>query len=98
MYRKLILCTFLIEAAFGSLLDGDFNLFDGVRLVSVKDSNSIEDGRSFGDTPLYRIAKFLQNHELHVKLPNLIEKDKITQIFSESLNIIDDSYKDKAGK
>lgn len=98
MYRKLILSAFLIEAVFGSILDGDFNIFDGVRLVSVKDSNSIEDGRSFGDTPLYRIAKFLQNHELHVKLPNLIEKDKITQIFSESLKVIDDSYKDKAGE
>ncbi|CAH2097092.1 unnamed protein product [Euphydryas editha] len=96
MYRKLILSAFLIDAAFGSMLDGDFNIFDGVRLVAVKDSNNLEDGRSFGDTPLYRIAKFLQNHELHVKLPNLIEKDKLTQLFSESLKVIDDSYKEKA--
>ncbi|XP_026492486.1 uncharacterized protein LOC113398113 [Vanessa tameamea] len=94
MYRKIIITFALLEVAFASFLDGDFKLLDGVKLVAVRDSNSIEDGRSFGNKPLYRIAKFLQNHELHVKLPNLIEKDKIGQIFSESMKIIDDSNKE----
>ncbi|XP_045780280.1 uncharacterized protein LOC123877521 [Maniola jurtina] len=41
------------------------------------------------------MAKFLHNHELHVKLPNLIEKDKLSKILSESLKAIDESYKEK---
>ncbi|XP_050357357.1 uncharacterized protein LOC126778052 [Nymphalis io] len=94
MYRKFVVTFALFEVAFASFLDGDLKLLDGVKLVSVQDSNSIEDGRSFGNTPLYRIAKFLQNHELHVKLPNLIEKDKISQILTESMKIIDDSNKE----
>ncbi|XP_041985368.1 uncharacterized protein LOC121737749 [Aricia agestis] len=93
MYRLLAIA--LLSGALGSILDGDVDLLDGVRLVSVPISNSLEDeGRSLGDSAFYRMAKFLSGHELHVKLPNLIEKDKISQIFSESLKVIDESYKE----
>lgn len=97
MYRKILITLAVIKISFASLWDGDFSIADGVKLVSVP--NSLEDeGRSYGNTPLFRITKFLQNHELHVKLPNLIEKDKLSQILSESLRAIDESYKEKTGE
>ncbi|XP_049880880.1 uncharacterized protein LOC126377222 [Pectinophora gossypiella] len=98
MYRELSLLLSLSTLALGSFLDGDFELADGVKLVSIPVSNSLEDeGRSFGkDSALFRMARFLQGHELHVKLPNLIEKDKINQVFTESLKAVDETYKDNA--
>ncbi|CAH0721070.1 unnamed protein product, partial [Brenthis ino] len=94
MYRKIVIILSIFKLATSSLWDGDFSIADGVKLVSVP--NSLEDeGRSFGNTPLLRVTRFLQNHELHVKLPNLIEKDKLSQILSETLRAIDDSYKEK---
>ncbi|KOB77700.1 Uncharacterized protein OBRU01_03659 [Operophtera brumata] len=50
--------------------DGDLELTDGVKLVSVPISNSIDDeGRSFGDhSVLSRMAKFLEGHELQVSV------------------------------
>lgn len=99
MHRAVVLLT-LVSVALGSLLDGDLDLVDGVKLVSIPVSNSLEnEGRSFGeDSILYRMAKFLKGHELHVRLPNLIEKDKISQYFAESLKAVDESYKGNAGK
>lgn len=100
MYRETVFVLALSTVVLGSLLDGDLLLADGVKLVSIPVSNSLEDGgRSFGeDTVLYRMAKFLQGHELHVKLPNLIEKEKLSQVFAESLKAVDETYKDNAGK
>lgn len=99
MYR-LVFILALGLPVFGSFLDGDLDLTDGVKLVSIPVSNSLEDeGRSFGDhSVLYRMAKFLQGHELHVKLPNLIEKDKVTKVFAESLKAVDETYKESNGK
>ncbi|XP_053619659.1 uncharacterized protein LOC128680487 [Plodia interpunctella] len=84
----------LVTSAFAGFLDGDLQLTEGVKLVGIPVSNSLEEeGRSFGDNSvLYRMAKFLQGHELHVKLPQLIEKDKITHMFSESLKAVDQTY------
>ncbi|XP_073963103.1 osiris 5 [Choristoneura fumiferana] len=98
MYRDLFIIAFLCSSALGSFLDGDFDLADGVKLVSIPVSNSLEDeGRSFGEnSALFRMAKFLQGHELRVKLPNLIEKDKISRVFEESLKTVDETYKDSA--
>ncbi|CAK1594306.1 unnamed protein product [Parnassius mnemosyne] len=94
MFREIAVLLAVATVSFGSLLDGDLDIADGVKLVSIPVSNSIEDeSRSFGNAPLFRIAKFLQEHELHVKLPNLIEKDKVSQFFEESLKIVDESYK-----
>lgn len=100
MYRKLLVFVALTTPILGSLLDGDLDIADGVKLVSIPVSNSLEDeGRSLGEnSPLYRMAKFLQGHELHVKLPNLIEKDKLSQVFSQSLKAVDETYKDNAGE
>lgn len=100
MYRKLLVVFALTSPILGSLLDGDLDITDGVKLVSVPVSNSLEDeGRSFGDnSPLYRMAKFLEGHELHVKLPNLIEKEKLSQLFSQSLKTVDETYKENVGK
>ncbi|CAH2234559.1 uncharacterized protein LOC120634088 [Pararge aegeria] len=95
MYRETFVSTLLVNVVFSSLLSGDFDIADGVKLVSIPDNGLDDEGRSLGDAPLYRMAKFLQSHELHVKLPNLIEKDKLSKIFSESLKAIDDSYKEK---
>ncbi|XP_061723643.1 uncharacterized protein LOC133529853 [Cydia pomonella] len=96
MYRFL-----LVTLALGStyaLLDGDIDIADGVKLVSIPVSNSLEDeGRGFGDSPLFRIAKFLQGHELRVKLPNLVEKDKISKIVEESLRTVDETYRNSSG-
>lgn len=97
MYRVLITLA-VINLATASLWDGDLSIADGVKLVSVHDNSVEDESRSLGSTPLLRIAKFLQNHELHVKLPNLIEKDKLGQILSESLKAIDDSNKEKTGE
>ncbi|CAG4964242.1 unnamed protein product [Parnassius apollo] len=94
MLREAAVLLAVASLGFGSLLDGDLDLADGVKLVSIPVSNSLEDeGRSLGNSPLFRMAKFLQGHELHVKLPNLIEKDKISHLFEESLKIVDESYK-----
>ncbi|XP_014355412.2 uncharacterized protein LOC106708415 [Papilio machaon] len=94
MYRKASVLLTLISLSLASLLDGDFDITDGVKLVSIPVSNNIEDeGRSFDNSPLSRMAKFLQGHELHVKLPNIIEKDKITNLLAESLKVVDESYK-----
>lgn len=100
MYRETIVVSALINVVLCSLLSGDFDIADGVKLVSIRDdSNSLEDeSRSIADSPLFRIAKFLHSHELHVRLPNLIEKDKVTKLFSESLKAIDESYKEKNGE
>ncbi|XP_072935310.1 uncharacterized protein Osi5 [Epargyreus clarus] len=96
MYRYIIVLG-LVTNAIGSLLDGDVDLADGIKLVGIPVSNSLEDeGRSLGDSPLYKMAKFLQSHELHVKLPNLIEKEKLSQFFAESLKAVDETYKEKA--
>lgn len=99
MYRKLVVLVTLCGVTLGSLLDGDIDLADGVRLVKIP-SNSLEDeGRSFGDnSPLTRMAKFLEGHELHVKLPNLIEKDRVTQNLADALKFVDSSYKENAGE
>lgn len=99
MYRSLIVLA-LIGSTIGSFLDGDIDLIDGVKLVSIPISNSLEDeGRSFGEnSPLFRMAKFLQGHELRVKLPNLIEKEKVTQILAESLKTVDETYKENSGE
>ncbi|GBP17567.1 hypothetical protein EVAR_12277_1 [Eumeta japonica] len=101
MFREGLYLLVLINAVLCShnFLDGDMDLAEGVKLVSVPVSNSLQDesGRSFGEnSPLFRMAKFLQGHELHVKLPNLIEKDKISQIFSESLKAVDETYKENS--
>lgn len=96
----ILFCALTTVLGSHSFLDGDLDLADGVRLVSVPVSNNIEEesGRSFGENSvLYRMAKFLQGHELHVKLPNLVEKEKLGQIFAESLKAVDDSYKDNSG-
>ncbi|XP_050685634.1 uncharacterized protein LOC126980056 [Leptidea sinapis] len=94
MYRLVIL-TFVSSAL--AYLDGDIDLTDGIKLVGVPVSNSIEDeGRSLGASPFYKIARFLQGHELHVKLPSLIEKEKLSQVFAESLKAVDETYKEKA--
>lgn len=104
MFREAVLVISLLTSVLGSqhgFLDGDLDIADGVRLVSVPVSNSLEEetGRSFGEnSPLTRMAKFLQGHELHVKLPNLIEKDKLTSIFAESLKAVDETYKNNAGE
>ncbi|XP_063541828.1 uncharacterized protein LOC134750554 [Cydia strobilella] len=97
MYR-LFLVTLALGSTYGALLDGDIDLADGVKLVSIPVSNSLDDeGRGFGDSPLFRIAKFLQGHELRVKLPNLVEKDKISKIVEESLRTVDETYRNSAG-
>lgn len=98
MYRIFVALVF--SCAYASFLDGDLELSDGVKLVSVPVSNNIDnEGRSFGDhSVLYRMAKFLQGHELQVKLPTLIEKEKITQVFSDSLKAVDETYKESNGK
>ncbi|XP_063389330.1 uncharacterized protein LOC134675099 [Cydia fagiglandana] len=97
MYR-LFLVTLALGTTYGALLDGDIDLADGVKLVSIPVSNSLEDeGRGFGDSPLFRVAKFLQGHELRVKLPNLVEKDKISKIVEESLRTVDETYRNSAG-
>ncbi|KPJ03639.1 hypothetical protein RR46_04251 [Papilio xuthus] len=94
MYREASVLLTFISLGLASLLDGDFDITDGVKLVSIPVSNSIEDeGRSFDNSPLWRMAKFLQGHELHVKLPNIIEKEKISNLLAESLKIVDESYK-----
>ncbi|OWR52874.1 hypothetical protein KGM_200234 [Danaus plexippus plexippus] len=92
MYRLFIALS-LVSVVFGSFLDGDIQLTEGVKLVGVPVTNSLDEGRSLGDSPFYRMAKFLQGHELYVKLPSLIEKDKLTRIMSESLKAIDESSK-----
>ncbi|XP_063834627.1 uncharacterized protein LOC135083813 [Ostrinia nubilalis] len=96
MYREAVLVFALIGTAIGSILDGDLDLADGVRLVSIPVSNNLEDeGRSFGGNAiLFRMAKFLQGHELHVKLPKLIEKEKLTEFFADSLKTVDETYKE----
>ncbi|CAK1541112.1 unnamed protein product [Leptosia nina] len=97
MYRKIVIVALFSSAC--ALLEGDVDLTDGVKLVSVPISNSLEDeGRSLGDSTLYKIAKFLQGHELHVKLPNLVEKEKLSRVFAESLKAVDDSYKESNGR
>ncbi|KAJ8709517.1 hypothetical protein PYW08_009521 [Mythimna loreyi] len=98
MYRELTVLVALCGIAFASLLDGDIDLADGVRLARIPVTNSLEDeGRSFGEnSPLFRMAKFLQGHELHVKLPNLIEKDRVTQFLADSLKVVDESYKENS--
>ncbi|CAH2059522.1 unnamed protein product, partial [Iphiclides podalirius] len=94
MLRVTGLVLVISSMGLGSLLDGDLDLADGVTLVSTPLSNSLEDeGRSLGNSPLFRMAKFLQGHELHVKLPNLIEKEKVSHLLAESLKIVDDTYK-----
>ncbi|XP_013165292.1 PREDICTED: uncharacterized protein LOC106116097 [Papilio xuthus] len=94
MYREASMLFTFISLGLASLLDVDFDITDGVKLVSIPVSNSIEDeGRSFDNSPLWRMAKFLQGHELHVKLPNIIEKEKISNLLAESLKIVDESYK-----
>lgn len=100
MYQILLVVFALTTPILGSLLDGDLDIADGVKLVSIPVSNSLEDeGRSLGEnSPLYRMAKFLQGHELHVKLPNLIEKEKLSQVFSQSLKAVDETYKENVGK
>lgn len=100
MYRKAAIVLTLIGVALGSILDGDLDLADGVRLVSIPVSNNLEDGgRSFGgNSILFRMAKFLQGHELHVKLPKLIEKDKLTDFFADSLKTVDETYKENKGE
>ncbi|XP_048001478.1 uncharacterized protein LOC125238246 [Leguminivora glycinivorella] len=91
MYRLLVLLA--LGSTYGALLDGDIDIADGVKLVSIPVSNSLEDeGRGFGDSPLFRIAKFLSGHELRVKLPNLVEKEKISKIVEESLRTVDETY------
>lgn len=99
MYREAVFVFALTGLALGSILDGDLDLADGVRLVSIPVSNNLEDeGRSFGGNAiLFRMAKFLQGHELHVKLPKLIEKDKLTEFFAESLKAMDETYKENKG-
>ncbi|KAJ2940087.1 hypothetical protein O0L34_g14124 [Tuta absoluta] len=93
LFHVLALSSF----ALGSFLDGDIDLADGVKLVSIPVSNSIEDGgRSYGNSVVSRMAKFLQGHELHVSLPNLIEKEKVTQAFAEGLKAVDEQYKESA--
>ncbi|CAG9794888.1 unnamed protein product [Diatraea saccharalis] len=96
MYREAVFVLALAAVSLGSIFDGDFNIADGVRLVSVPVSNSLEDeGRSYGgNSVLFRMAKFLQGHELMVKLPKLIEKDKLTEFFADSLKTVDETYKD----
>ncbi|CAG9138546.1 unnamed protein product [Plutella xylostella] len=101
MYRIVVLVLSVTTSVLGShgFLDGDLELADGVKLVSVPVSNSLEEaaGRSFGEnTILYRMSKFLQGHELHVKLPNLVEKDKLSQIFLDSLKTVDETYKENS--
>lgn len=100
MYREVTILVALCGVALASLLDGDIDLIDGVRLAKIPVTNSLEDeGRSFGEnSPLFRMAKFLQGHELHVKLPNLIEKDRVTQFLADSLKVVDESYKENSGK
>lgn len=106
MYRKIsIFFTFsiILTTAFGSksILDGDLDLSDGVKLVSIPVSNSIEEetGRSFGEnTVLFRLARFLQGHELHVQLPTLLEKDKVSSMFADALKAVDETYKENAGE
>ncbi|CAF4869375.1 unnamed protein product [Pieris macdunnoughi] len=96
MFRKIVMLA-LCSGTF-ALLDSDIDLADGVKLVNVPISNSLEEsGRSLGDSMLFRVAKFLQGHELHVKLPNLIEKDKLSRVFQESLKVVDESYKESNG-
>lgn len=103
MFRFIAYSAFLAAlttVVSGSILDGDLELIDGVKLVSIPVSNSLEDeGRSFGgNTVLYRMAKFLQGHELQVKLPRLIEKEKVTQFVADTLKTVDETYKDNNGE
>lgn len=100
MYREVSVLVALVGISCASLLDGDIDLLDGVRLARIPVTNSLEDeGRSFGEnSPLFRMAKFLEGHELHVKLPNLIEKDRVTQFLADSLKVVDDSYKENSGE
>lgn len=100
MYREVTVLLALCGFTIASLLDGDIDLADGVRLARIPVSNSIEDeGRSFGEnSALLRMAKFLQGHELHVKLPNLIEKDRVTQFVADTLKVVDESYKENSGE
>ncbi|KAL4708515.1 hypothetical protein ACJJTC_014123 [Scirpophaga incertulas] len=96
MYREALFVLSLVYVSLGSILDGDVEITDGVRLVSVPVSNSLEDGgRSFsGNSVLLRMAKFLEGHELLVKLPKLIEKDKMLEFLADSLKTVDETYKD----
>ncbi|XP_026734670.1 uncharacterized protein LOC113498731 [Trichoplusia ni] len=98
MYREVTVFVALCGVAFASFLDGDIDLLEGVKLIRIPVSNSLEDeGRSFGEnSPLFRMAKFLQGHELHVKLPTLIEKDRVTQFVADTLKVVDNSYKENA--
>lgn len=100
MYREVTVLVALCATTFASLLDGDIDLVEGVRLARIPVTNSLEDeGRSFGEnSPLFRMAKFLQGHELHVKLPNLIEKDRVTQFVADTLKVVDESYKENSGE
>ncbi|XP_068625395.1 uncharacterized protein Osi5 [Battus philenor] len=94
MYREIAAVLAIATVGLASLLDGDLDIADGVKLVGIPVSNSLEDeSRSFGNSPIFRMAKFLQGHELHVKLPNIIEKEKISQLLAESLKVVDDNYK-----
>ncbi|XP_037876593.1 uncharacterized protein LOC110385178 [Bombyx mori] len=93
MYRFLVPFVFL-TSALGSFLDKDIDLADGVKLVSIPVPKTLENGRSFDNSVLYRMAKFLQGHELHIKLPKLIEKDRVAQIFAQSLKVVDETYKE----
>ncbi|XP_026754401.1 uncharacterized protein LOC113514510 [Galleria mellonella] len=93
MFRLAVFLAFT-SSVLGGFLDGDLQLADGVKLVSIPVNNLEDEGRSFGENSvLFRMAKFLQGHELHVKLPTLIEKDKLTRILAESLKTVDESSK-----
>uniref|UniRef100_A0A2A4J538 Osiris 5 n=1 Tax=Heliothis virescens TaxID=7102 RepID=A0A2A4J538_HELVI len=98
MFREVSIFVTLYGLTIASLLDGDIELIDGVRLAKIPVTNSLEDeGRSFGEnSPLFRMAKFLEGHELHVKLPNLIEKDRVTQFVADSLKVVDETYKENS--
>lgn len=68
---------------------GDLKIIDGVELVRTQ---SLGDGggRSLNDgTVLGKLAGYLQSHEIRVKLPDLIRKNDMNGVFSETLRSFD---------
>lgn len=73
---------------------GDLKIVDGVELV--KTQNLGDGGRQMGDeddSMLGNALRFLQSHEFRVRLPDLLGRDKMKDVISESLSTVEEQSK-----
>lgn len=73
---------------------GDLKIVDGVELV--KTQNLGDGGRQLGgedDSMLGNALRFLQSHEFRVRLPDLLGRDKMKDVISETLSTVEEQSK-----